>query len=29
MDLTEIEWYMWTGFIWFSVGSSDGLLWLL
>jgi hypothetical protein len=26
MDLREIGWMVWTGFIWFRIGTSGGLL---
>jgi hypothetical protein len=26
MDLRELEWGVWFGFIWFRIGTSDGIL---
>jgi hypothetical protein len=28
MDLEEVEWELWTGFIWLRMGTSNGLLWM-
>jgi len=27
MDLREIGWKAWTGFVWLRTGTSGGLLW--
>jgi hypothetical protein len=27
MDLMEIKWRLWTGFVWLKIGTSGALLW--